>query len=448
MTRRAAILWLLGGALFLTLMGRLLSGTSPPVGRTSRSVTRVGHKAVYLLTQKLGYQVARFERGLESLAQLGPGVLVALEPGNLLFREHGRYAGGLTRWLEAGNAAIVTLGRDPDRAAERDDQAQAFGASGSRAVEQIRQVQAELQRGRTSTTSVSVARVARFDPDAAWGAGQLAGWLELSLDDGRLPLAQGATVALSGPFSEVVGSFSLTRPRTWRYEKGTPLLIADGQPLALELSVGRGRLYLVAEPRFFHNGAIGRAGHARFWALLLQRAAEHSGGKSVWFEEFSHGYRNNATILDLAFKTEARWLLFQISLIGLAWMWMVGSRRRSVVPLPVAPRRSKDETVEALASLALRGGDTAGAWARLSALTRSRLAASLGLLEQQTNEELVRAVAQALGEPEASVRALLESPVANDRALVARADALLALRQKALRAGLPKGAQPGNQKRQ
>ena len=92
------------------LLGVLFVGPTPPAGRTSRSATRVGHKALYELLGAYGFRVRRFERGVET-PPAEPAVFVALEPGPSLFREGGQYARGLADWIARGHAALLTLGR-------------------------------------------------------------------------------------------------------------------------------------------------------------------------------------------------------------------------------------------------------------------------------------------------------------------------------------------------
>jgi hypothetical protein len=199
----------------------------------------------------------------------------------------------------------------------------------------------------------------------------------------------------------------------------------------LVLVVGKGKLLLFSEPRLFQNGAIDRAAHARLAVRALERIAEHAGTKRVLFEEFSHGEREAGNVFELALGTRARWATLQVVLVGLAWVLFVAFRRRSIVPHEVPPRRSRHEVIDAMASLYLRSGDTVGAYVRLVALSRLRIARSLGLGAQSASaEDLARAVRLRKDEKRGEeLRACLaEKDAVSSRALVEGARRLRAVR--------------------
>lgn len=426
------------------LLGALIVGGKAPVGRNSRSTTRVGHKAFYLVLEELGFRVRRFERGLETLPS-ERAVLLAVEPGPALFRERGRFAGGLLSWLADGNAALVTLGPDPDWSAELDDGTGELGTRAQQAI-QLAEDLRDRARRRSAREEKAADRTKEqpsepdvgtedLDPNESWGSIHLLSLVDLeALGEARLDADLDTPAALTGTLAralEGTAGLALTRPRVFT-ELRPPkrpyqtLASAGGQPLLIELSIGEGRLLLLSEPRMLQNVALGRAAHARLAVRAVERLAAHAGTDRILFEEFSHGGREASTVVDVAFTTRARWVTLQLLLAILVWLLLATRRSRSVVPFEVPPRRSKDEVIDAMASLFLRANDTPGAARRLIELTRRRVQSSL---PPGAEVHLPSIVASRTGRPREEIEQLLDpGTVSNARALVQRAAQLRELR--------------------
>jgi hypothetical protein len=438
--RRAALNTILVLAIVLVplLLGALIVGPSQPVGRNTRSATRVGHKALYLLLEQLRFDVRRFERGVETLPA-GRSVLIALEPGPSLFREEGAYAKNLLSWVERGNTALVTLGPDSDRPAELDDDVGELGVRAKRAIELAESIRDRAQERAQEKVEPEIERNAaqaafegaELDANESWDSAELTAFLRLPLLEDRLQLSRSSTMSLSGPMLDRVADASLeiTRPRVWHETEARDyqvLLAVDRHPLLIELSRGQGKLLVLTEPRLFQNAVISRAAHARLAVRTVEYLAQHAETKVVLFEEFSHGGREAGSMIEVAVATRARWPLMQILLLVLLAIAAVAWRNRSVVPFEAVPRRSRDEVIDAMASLFLRASDTRGAAARLVELTRRRL---LTTVPRGAEKELVPLIASRLGRDTAEVEASLDpAAVASTKDLVARARALRALR--------------------
>ena len=426
-------------------LGVLVVGPAPPSGRNTRSATRVGHKAVHRLFEHLGYRVRRFERGLERPPPDGSSFL-AVEPGPFLFREAGRFARPLVDWIRAGNGALITLGPDPDRAAELDDRGQILPELTEKAVEIAKEVAREVRArrdvrppgdrddpGETAPGSSGV-----DSPSGTWRVGHLAALFSLPLAAGRLAGATSdAPCALAGPLANELGSDPkavLTRPRTWEATGSAELrtlLSACGEPIVFEARLGKGRVLFVAEPRLFHNGRIRSGAHARLAVRLVERLARHVGSDLVYFEEFSHGGREIANIFELAVRSKARWPLLQLLVVAVVWVLFAAPRRRSIVPLPQPSRRSKSEIIDGMATLYSRAGDVPGAARRLCEVSRGRLARSFGLVGEDSRSPRSVAVAyeRRFGTPAARVSALLSPEgVRRPKELLERCRALRSLR--------------------
>jgi hypothetical protein len=426
------------------LLGYLVVGPRTPVGRNSDSVTGIGHKAFRLLLEAQGWDVQRFGRGVEGLPALGRSAFVAMEPGPLLFREDGAFARPLLRFVEAGNGAVLTLGPDPDRSAESDDRAQIFGTEAGRAIRVARAVEEEARARqnapvRTSTTPSSVPGprpTGGPDETDSWPASRLGAFLGLPLSEERL-WTRTATLGaeLTGPLALGLGEsprLALTRPRVFgpitETSSVSVLLWADRQPLVVGIQRGKGRLVLLAEPRLLHNGAIGRATHARVAVALLDALALKGRARVIHLEEWSHGRADAQNIFGLVAGTRLKWLLLQLALIGGVLVVLVAPPRRRPVPKELPPRRAKHEAIEAVATLQLRAADLNGATAALITLSQRHLGRLLSPGQPLSTEALSVALAQRLGRSEAELQALFDPTVPNLRAFVARARALQALR--------------------
>lgn len=447
------VLALVAVVLLPLLLGYLVVGPRTPVGRNGDSVTGIGHKAFRLLLRGEGHDVLLFGRGVEALPPLGRSALVALEPGPLLLREDGAHAGPLLRWVEAGNGALLTLGPDPDRAAETDDRAQIFGAEAGRAIAAAKALEAEARArradaggenaeaeakgsGEAHPTEAEVQVGVRLSEDESWPTSRLGRWLGLPLADQRL-VARTATAGavLTGPLAAALGQgprLLLTRPRVFaplaRTSSVTVLLYADGQPLVLSVSRGKGRLVLLAEPRLLQNGAIGRGIHARLGVALVESLGLPAGPKAVWWEEWSHGRGDAEGLGALIAGTALKWWLLQLLVIGSIWAWAVAPARRRPVPEEVPPRRSKAEAIQATATLQLRTGDWAGAIAALHGLTHRAVGRAVSGGRPIPEPQVMAAAAQRLGRSVAELERLFQAIPATPRAFVERARALRELR--------------------
>jgi hypothetical protein len=342
------------------VLGHLFYGISPTPPRSSFSTSTVGHKAFYRLLGDLGYKLERFSRPLEE-GSLESGVFVALEPGKLLFRKKGRYARVLKNWIAQGNSALITLGPETDTAAENDDREQRVAAWVKRAKEtmvDLRGEHKEAPRFLKEEDKPSLRPNERPNTASRDSAGtspdeNLFAWLSASVTVGRLrnqkpdkPRALATKLSLDEkPRSE------LTRSRVFEKESQSALVLVDGRALVLEFRVGKGIVYLLAEPRVLQNQKIGKASHALLGVRLVEALSKHSKNTRIYFEEFSHGQTEARTLGALILHGHSPWLLGQLLLFALLWVWFRAARRRAPAEQTSASVRSRLQMLEGLARL-------------------------------------------------------------------------------------------------
>lgn len=213
----------------------------------------------------------------------------------------------------------------------------------------------------------------------------------------------GADAGVSTVLGGAVGSWHVpTTPRL------SVLLQGLGGPLAVDASVGRGTLFLLASTTPLQNSQLARADDAAF-ALDLAGPA----GAPVAFDEYDHGLGRSGTGLD-ALPTHWKVALVLALLAALVWMWSAARRfgppqqvERELIPPRVAH-------VDAMAAL-LASGSTermAAAAAPLREQGRLHLRRALRAPADATDEQLAQLAASAGAgsvSPE-TVGALLTTP--------------------------------------
>ena len=344
------------------LVGKLLLGPSTSSSRTSLSSSVHGHKAFSRLLESLGYKVGRFQRSAETAPEAS-GILIALEPGALLFRDKGRYAQGLRAWIAEGNAALITLGVDPDTAAERDD-------AELKTNHIVKRMKSALSKLREVDSAPKPLTKSKDQPEGeaffesslvgtpkkkvqSWPLSDLSTWLDVTFEEDRLV---GQTNQRACPITSelVLGpkpELNLTRSRTLTKSSGRTLVSACGKTIVSEFPIGAGTVYVLSEPRFLHNIKVGRASHASLGAKLIERLALGVGSDRVYFEEFSHGRSQARTFSDLFARGNSYLVLFQLFLFIVLWVWFRMARRRAPIELTEVQNTSGKDTMQALADL-------------------------------------------------------------------------------------------------
>jgi hypothetical protein len=175
----------------------------------------------------------------------------------------------------------------------------------------------------------------------------------------------------------------------WVGAPGRVWLEAGGRPLVSIQSRGRGQVWLLHRPEIVTNKYIGKADNAVLVCRLAEATLEGRDGKAA-FDEYVHGLRERPGVVELLLEPPALWVTLQsLLLLGLI-LWYAMPRFGFLHPPPVFRRRSKEEFLDAMATLLERKGDCADAFrAARDGLVRD-MEQELGLPAWCRPEDLVR----------------------------------------------------------
>jgi hypothetical protein len=232
-------------------------------------------------------------------------------------------------------------------------------------------------------------------------------WLS-KLEPGA-PVHADAGVATARPIAPAVEVAGVDRVEaagegSWSELHGAlPVLGQSGRAFAAVENLGRGRVVLLADDSFLHNGYLSKADNARF-ALAAAGAAD----RPVAFLESYHGYGTGSGLSAIP----DHWVA-AIAFAALAVLvFMLARVRRFGPPEPdareLAPPRA--EYVEALGATVARTRDRTAALEALRAEVRRRVAVRAGLGAAASDDQIA-AAATRLGLPPDEI-AILTRPVA------------------------------------
>lgn len=183
-----------------------------------------------------------------------------------------------------------------------------------------------------------------------------------------------------------------TRVR-WPEHPGRALVQSGGEPFITEYPLGDGEIWLMNRPEFVANSLLPRADNAVLLARLATESLSDRPGRLA-FDEYFHGMRDRPGVTTLLFQPPALWVTLQaLLLLGLV-LWHYIPRFGSIRPLPPSSRRSKEEFLNALASLLERKGDRAAAFDVAADDLARELERELGLPPGTPVEILVREAAR------------------------------------------------------
>lgn len=295
------LLSIAGVVAVLALLMSLLSGgeNDPDRWFSTYSSNPEGFKAFFLMLSRLGIQVARLKTDITS-APLSTKSLWILNPSQYPKKEIER----LKEWVKEGNTLIITKGRLPlfdfDDEESDDD------------ISPLSILEIPDEESAPSGDDILTRQVDKICYCAYFQAGEVK------------PVA-GRKVILS----------------------------AENTPLVLEESVGEGKIVYLTQPQMFNNRSIGKADNAVLSYNLTYHFSQHY---PVYFGE---GISDAPGTWHIVFTPPFLWVSLQVILTVLLFVYGAGKRFGPVRPLPIPPRRSKDEYIYAMANLLLKKGNHA-----------------------------------------------------------------------------------------
>jgi hypothetical protein len=307
--------------LAVVLVG-LVSGRGGAAGSgspgSSLATVHDGAKAAYLLLERLGHKVERQTHPLRGFDK--SQLAFYLAPQNRI--DHADPA-ALARWIESGGTLVYGVSAfDPEAPAI----AEALGLP-------------ELVIVPRSELSAPVPKP----------------WLPAR----RLTLHAQVTVKETGADGwQALAMLPLPR--------GESLTTGRGEPVALQIDKGKGRIY-VLDARVFSNAGLKQGDNALFLAVLAQR---HAAGQPIAFDEYAHGFGEMAGVLQVA-PWPLRWALWTGGLALLCYGLAIGRRLGAVSPAPRPAHRASIEQIETLATFFAVKKDRGCALAALAAWTGS-----------------------------------------------------------------------------
>ena len=151
---------------------------------------------------------------------------------------------------------------------------------------------------------------------------------------------------------------------------------------------GRGQLWLVNRPELFDNKHLRQADNAILLSRLADEVLEKRGG-DLNFDEFVHGLRDRPDVVELLLRPPTLWItILGFMFVGLI-VWHFAPRFGKFQPEARPRRRSKEEFLDAMASLLERKGDSGAAYAVVRDDILRSVEAELGLPNGIPVEQLV-----------------------------------------------------------
>lgn len=171
----------------------------------------------------------------------------------------------------------------------------------------------------------------------------------------------------------------------------------DGQPLITIYPHGRGEIWLLSRPDVFTNGNLREADNAVLACRLAEAMLRERPDGQLAFDEYCHGLRDRPSATELLFQPPVLGVTLEVLVLGMLVLWHYGVRFGALRTAPLAPRRSKEEFLDAMAELLTRNGDRAEAFRTVRDALRRQLEHMLGLPADTPVKVLVNELAERRG---------------------------------------------------
>lgn len=182
---------------------------------------------------------------------------------------------------------------------------------------------------------------------------------------------------------------------------------AGGQPAVTVYRIGRGEVWLLNRPEFVSNANLKKADNAVLLCRIADELQRRRPG-SMAFDEFVHGMRDRPGVVELLLEPPMLWISLQsLALLGML-LWHFMPRFGTLRPMAPVRRRSKEEFLDAMASLLERKGDSREAYGTARDELVRDLERELGLPAGTPWNEIVRETVRRRRVSETRLRRVLD----------------------------------------
>jgi hypothetical protein len=177
---------------------------------------------------------------------------------------------------------------------------------------------------------------------------------------------------------------------------------ADG-PRVVALTVGEGRVIVMADSSFLANGWLGRRQNAVLAVNLIAYCLEHAGGARVGFDEYHFGYGRHETgwsvLAAMLWHSSPGWAVLSLTVSGILLLLYKGRRFGTRRHLVRPQRRSKLEYVHAVGATYRAAGAHGLVLKLILQGFRQRAAAALRLPPAASLADIANALSRRSGRP-------------------------------------------------
>jgi len=138
-----------------------------------------------------------------------------------------------------------------------------------------------------------------------------------------------------GEYTARVEGIGLEWPATVTGRGAVPLWWLGGQPAAVLVRHGKGRVLVAPDPSLLTHRGLLREDNVIF---LYNLAALDAEGGRVYFDEYHHGIRSGGGYWNYLRYHDQHWVVLNLVLIAGMALWAVGRRLGPAVPMPVTKR--------------------------------------------------------------------------------------------------------------
>jgi hypothetical protein len=167
----------------------------------------------------------------------------------------------------------------------------------------------------------------------------------------------------------------------------------NNEPLVTIVPHDRGEVWVLRRPEVFRNQNLRHPGNAVLACRLAEAMLNRKPGELA-FDEFCHGLRARPGVAALLFRPPMLFVTLQALAAAALVLWYFAPRFGPVKPVPPPSRRSKEEYLDAVATLLRRKGDTVDAFRTVQRDLRRRVESDLGLPAGTPVEQTVREAAR------------------------------------------------------